>query len=78
MVVTSRGFNHTLLEMSLAQLKDEAAQLRAKEQRELIALLIAQQTDRDEAFKTTLAAKIDDRDPKHWLDVDDVQKKYAD
>ncbi len=64
--------------MSLTQLKDEAAHLPTKEQRELIAFLIAQQTGRDEVFKKALAAKIDDRDPEHWVNVDDAQKKYAD
>ena len=36
--------------MSLTQLKDKAAQLPSKEQRELIAFLIALQTARDEEF----------------------------
>jgi hypothetical protein len=64
--------------MSLAQLKDEAAQLQSKEQRELIAFLIAQQTSRDDAFKKSLASKIDDRDPAHWVELDDVRKREAD
>jgi hypothetical protein len=34
--------------MSLTQLKDEAAQLPSKEQRELIAFLVTLQTDRQE------------------------------
>ena len=46
--------------MSLEQLKDQAAQLRRAEQRELIAFLIARQTAEDEAFKDELARKIDD------------------
>ncbi len=47
--------------MSLAQLKDQAAHLPFKEQRELIAFLISLRTDPDEEFKKTLAAKIDDK-----------------
>ncbi len=61
--------------MSLAQLKDEAAQLQSKEQRELIAFLIARQTGRDEAFKKVLAAKIDDGDPGHWMELDEVRER---
>lgn len=64
--------------MSLAQLKDEAAHLPSKEQRELIAFLIAAQTARDDAFKMDLAAKIDDRDPAHWMELDEVRKRDSD
>jgi hypothetical protein len=64
--------------MSLAQLKDEAARLHAEEQRELIAFLIARQTAQDDDFKRTLAEKIDDKDPSHWVDLDELQKRYAD
>ena len=63
--------------MSLAQLKQEAEHLPLKEQRELIAYLVARQTERDQDFKEKLAAKIDDRDPAHWAELDDVQKRFA-
>ena len=61
--------------MSLTQLKDEAAQLPSKEQRELIAFLVSLQTAKDEDFKKKLAAKIDDRDSANWVDLKDLQKK---
>jgi spore coat protein CotH len=64
--------------MSLTQLKDQAAHLPSEEQRELIAFLIALQTARDKQFKSTLARKIDDRDPAHWVDLGDAQRRYAD
>ncbi len=63
--------------MSLTQLKEKAANLPSKEQRELIAYLIALQTAQDEKFKKKLARKIDDGDPKHWIALDDAQKRYA-
>ncbi len=63
--------------MSLTQLKNEAADLPSKEQRELIAYLIALQTARDEEFKTKLAGKIENSDPAHWVTLDDAQKRYA-
>ena len=63
--------------MSLTRLKDEAADLPSKEQRELIAFLVALQTTKNEEFKKKLAAKIDDRDPANWMDVNDLHKKYA-
>jgi len=63
--------------MSLTQLKDQAAHLPPSEQRELIAFLISRQTEQDEDFKSTLARKIDDNDPSHWVDLDDLQKRFS-
>ena len=63
--------------MSLALLKNQAADLQLDEQRELIAFLIARQTAQDEDFKHTLAHKIDDKDPSHWVDLDELQKRYS-
>ena len=63
--------------MSLAQLKDQAVHLGLGEQRELIAFLISRQTEQDEDFKRTLAQKIDDSDPAHWVELDDLQKRYS-
>jgi len=63
--------------MSLTQLKDEAAHLPLAEQRELIAFLIARQTEQDEAFRRELARKIDDSDTSHWVELDDLQKRYS-
>ncbi len=63
--------------MSLAQLKSQAADLQPVEQRELIAFLISRQTEQNEDFKRTLAQKIDDTDPSHWVELDDLQKRYS-
>jgi hypothetical protein len=63
--------------MSLAQLKDQAAHLGLDEQRELIAFLISRQTEQDQEFKDTLARKIDDKDPAHWIELDELQKRYS-
>ena len=63
--------------MSLAQLKDQAAYLGLVEQRELIAFLISRQTEQDEEFKNALAQKIDDKDPSHWVELDELKKRYS-
>ena len=63
--------------MSLAQLKDQAAHLPSAERLELIAFLISLQTRRNEAFKSDLARKIDDQNPSHWIELDDLQKRYS-
>jgi hypothetical protein len=63
--------------MSLTELKHEAAHLPAKQRRELIAFLVSLQTGNDKQFKGWMAAKIDDRDPAHWLELNDVRKRYG-
>jgi spore coat protein CotH len=64
--------------MSLVELKREAARLSTKEQRELMAFLVAIQTEADQNFKEKLAARIDDRDPARWVELNDLRKKYGD
>ena len=63
--------------MSLAQLKDQAVHLILAEQRELIAFLVTRQPGYRDDFKSVLAGKIDDTDPSHWVELDDLQKCYA-
>lgn len=63
--------------MSLTQLKDQAAHLQAGEQRELIAFLIARQTEQNGEFQDTLARKIDDKNPAHWVELNELQKRYS-
>jgi hypothetical protein len=63
--------------MSLAQLKDQAAHLQPSEQRELIAFLISRRTEQDEDFKRALAQKIDNGDPSHWIELDELRKRYS-
>ncbi|MBI2949254.1 MAG: hypothetical protein HYY23_16555 [Verrucomicrobia bacterium] len=63
--------------MSLDQLKDQVTQLAPQEQRELIAYLISLQTGRDDGFKKQLAQKIDDSDPTHWIELDDLRRRFS-
>ena len=63
--------------MSFTQLKDQAAQLPFKERRALIAFLVSLQTESDEDFQKTLAAKIDDKNPANWVELDELQKRFA-
>jgi hypothetical protein len=63
--------------MSLTELKHQAASLPAKQRRELVAYLVALQAEKDEDFKKKLAAKIDDHNPAHWMELNEVQKRYG-
>jgi spore coat protein CotH len=62
--------------MSFTELKQQAAGLPARQRRKLIAHLVALQTAKDESFKQELAAKIDDNEPAHWVELDELKKRY--
>lgn len=64
--------------MSFAQLKDQAIQLPPAEQRQLIACLIAAQTDCNKAFKDQLASKIDDGNADNWVELDQLNARLPD
>lgn len=63
--------------MSLDQLKDQVSHLAPKEQRELVAYIVSLQTERDDEFKRQLADKIDNSDPAHWVELDDLRKRLS-
>ena len=63
--------------MSLTQLKEQAAHLPSPEQQELIAFLVAQQTTLDGGLQRELAQKIDDNNPDHWVELDELLKRYS-
>jgi hypothetical protein len=53
--------------MSIEQLKAEANALSDKERRELIGYLLALGRQRTAEYWDGIAAKIEDRDPSHWV-----------
>lgn len=63
--------------MSLDQLKHEASELSSAEQGELMAFLGSIQIAEDDEFRAELTRKIDDKDPAHWVNLDDLTKRWA-
>lgn len=63
--------------MSLAQLKQKAAELPCAEQSELIAFLASIQFAEDDEFRSELTRKIDDTTPTNCVSLDDLQKRWA-
>ncbi len=61
--------------MSLAELKERALALPMEEQVELACLLVDRFRRDDPAYRELLARLIDDRDPKRWVNWNDVKKK---
>lgn len=63
--------------MSLTHLKDQVAQLQDAEQRQLIAYLFSLRAAKDDQYMDALSQKIDDNDPSHWMELDEVKKRYS-
>ncbi len=61
--------------MSIEQLKDAAAKLSAREQKELSAFLFYLRHREETEYQKTLAARIDDKDPSHWLTPEEFEKR---
>lgn len=64
--------------MSLAQIKEEVGELSSEERGELMAYLGAMQVAHDEEFRADLTSRIDDKDPAHWVELDDLKARWAD
>ena len=63
--------------MSLNQLKERVVELTAQERRQLMAFMVALETEQDEQFRSELARKIDDRNPANWVELDELEKRLS-
>jgi hypothetical protein len=63
--------------MSLDQLKDRVVELTPQERRQLIAFMVALETEQDQQFRAHLARKIDDRNPANWVELDEWEKRLS-
>lgn len=55
----------------------EAAGLDAESQRKLIGFLVSLRGERSPEHRTKMARQIDDKDPKNWLTLDELDAKLA-
>jgi hypothetical protein len=60
--------------MSIQQLKSEASALSEAERRELIGYLITVGRERPAGYWDSLASKIEDRDPAHWVREEELDR----
>ena len=63
--------------MSLDQLKERVLELTAQERRQLMAFMVALETEQDAQFRSELARKIDDRNPANWVELDELEKRLS-
>ena len=60
--------------MSMAELMREVAALPQKRQNELAAFLLHLRLQQDPAWRTEMTRRIDDRNPKNWVRLEDLEK----
>jgi hypothetical protein len=61
--------------MSVEELKKTVATLSPSEQNELTAFLFHLRHRGDAAYQATLAARMRDKDPAHWLTPEEFEKR---
>ena len=62
-------------EMSLDELKSEIDRLSPEELQNLKAYLAIRQDMLDPEFRKELTRKIDDKNPTHWITLDEAEKR---
>ena len=63
--------------MSTAELMRVVAGLPVEQQKELAAFLLHLRLRQDQEWREEMARRIDDRDPSHWVTLEDWQKELA-
>jgi hypothetical protein len=63
--------------MSMAELMREVAELPPERQNELAAFLLQLRLKRDPAWRAELTHRIDDKNPDHWVSLEDWKKELA-
>ena len=61
--------------MTMAELMREVANLAPEQKDELAAYLLHVRLAQDEAWRTEMTRKVDDRDPAHWISLEDWKKE---
>lgn len=63
--------------MSMAELMRAVEALPKKQQKELAAFLLHLRLQDDPAWRTEMARRIDDRNPRNWVKLEDLEKSLG-
>jgi hypothetical protein len=63
--------------MEVGVLKSELEALESKDRRQLIAFLLALEERDNQAYRQELARRIDDKDPTHWITLDELDRRLG-
>jgi hypothetical protein len=63
--------------MSVEELERELSGLEADERHRIMAYLVAIEDRKDAEYKRQMARKIDDKDPSHWITLEELEKRLG-
>ena len=63
--------------MSVAELKSELDRLSPQERRQIAAYLYLQERMQDPEFQAEIARKMEDKDPSHWMTLEEAEKRLS-
>jgi hypothetical protein len=63
--------------MEAGELKSELAALNSKGRRQMIAFVLALEEQNNQAYREELARRIDDKDPNHWVSLDELDRRLG-
>ncbi len=63
--------------MSIEALKQELATLDANSRQQIISYLVAMNQRENPEYRSQMARKIDDKDPAHWLTLEEFDRRLS-
>ena len=63
--------------MSIEAIKQELANLDQTQRKEIINFLVAMDRRDDPARRAELTRRIDDKDPSHWVTLEELEKRLS-
>jgi hypothetical protein len=61
--------------VSVAELKSELDRLSPEERRQISAYLYLEERMQDSEFQAEIGRKMDDKDPSHWVSLEEAEKR---
>jgi len=63
--------------MTLLELKKEIAELEPADQDEIVSYIGQLKARQDPAYEREMERRLDDRDPDHWVRLEDLEAEFA-
>jgi hypothetical protein len=63
--------------MSIEAIKQELANLDETSRHQIMAFLVAMDDLKDPQYRASIARKIDDKDPSHWMTLEELEQRLS-
>jgi hypothetical protein len=64
--------------VSFKEIKNGVAELPDEQQDQLAAYLVHLRHQRDERLRRELSSRLDDKNPDHWISIDQLRERWKD